>query len=459
VRRLGLHFGDVTAVGETEKDALDRKLGLERRIQSVQGLALALSPSSIAPLLRLASGDTPTELKREALRALAAFNSDKIPTTLLTDWTKLPASLRTEVVDMLCGRKSWAIQLLDALKNGTLTKQDLSENDVRRVLSHNDAELTKKVESIWGKLREQTPAKVEEQLVKFRGQFAEMPGDRKAGQTVFEKNCMVCHKLKGQGNEVGPDLTGANRRDIEYLLVNIIDPNRVVGKDYYTATVVDKSGRSLSGLLAEDTPERVVLKGENAKLTVIPRAEIDAFQVEARSLMPEGLPEKMTERDFRDLIAYLIEDQYLTRGLIAGPFKMALDGKGPIEESADPLRTEGVKWKPFEVGLSGMIDMEKLKALAPPTDSTAFVYFEVESPRAMKTALELAVKEDVKVWVNGKEAHRKTWSVEPHRVSVELREGKNRLMFKVHNIYGPSWMWARLIDPERVLEVKAQKAP
>jgi hypothetical protein len=167
----------------------------------------------------------------------------------------------------------------------------------------------------------------------------------------------------------------------------------------------------------------------------------------------------MSEKDFRDLIAYLMEDPYLTRGLITGPSKMALDGKGPIEESADPLITPGVTWKPFEVGVSGMIDMEKLKVLAPPTDSTAYVYFEVVAPRAMKTELELAAKEDVKVWLNGKEVHRRTWSVEPRRVTAELKEGTNKLLFKVHNIYGPSWMWARLIDPERALEVKALKAP
>jgi putative membrane-bound dehydrogenase-like protein len=462
-RRLGLHFGDKTAVSETEKEALQKvvghKLALEGRIAAVQGLALARSPSSVEPLLQLAKGETPMELKREALRSLAAFDSDKIATTFLAEWSKLPPTLRTEIVGMLCGRKSWAGALIDALKKGTITKQDLSENDVRRILAHNDAELTKKVESVWGKLRERTPEKVEEAIVKLRKQLGEHPGDRKAGRAVFEKNCMVCHKLRGEGHDVGPDLTGANRRDIEYLLVNIIDPNRVVGRDYYTATVVDKSGRSLSGLLAEDTPEKVVLKGENAKLTVVPRAEIEAFQIEERSLMPEGLPEKMSEKDFRDLICYLMEDQYLTRGLITGPYKMALDGKGPIEESADPLKTPDVKWKPFEVGVSGLMDMEKLKVLAPPTDSTAYIYFEVVSPRAMKTSLELGAKEDVKVWVNGKEIHRRTWSVEPHRVPMELKEGTNKILFKLHNIYGPSWQWARLIDPERVLEVKGLKTP
>src|SRR5262249_28066729 len=158
-----------------------------------------------------------------------------------------------------------------------LTSQDLSENDARRMLAFKDAALTKRVEQVWGKLREQTPELVEQQLAKFRKQLAELPGDRALGQAVFEKNCMVCHKLAGKGHDVGPDLTGANRRDLEYLLVNILDPNRVVGRDYYSAVVFDKSGRVHTGLLAEDTPQRIVLKGENAKLTVIPRSDIEEF--------------------------------------------------------------------------------------------------------------------------------------------------------------------------------------
>jgi hypothetical protein len=65
----------------------------------------------------------------------------------------------------------------------------------------------------------------------------------------------------------------------------------------------------------------------------------------------------------------------------------------------------------------------------------------------------------VKVWLNGKEVHRRTRALEPRRVPVELRPGTNRLLIKVHNIYGPSYVWVRVNDPERVLEVKELTAP
>jgi putative heme-binding domain-containing protein len=457
MHRIGIHFGDEEAVAAMEHEALDTKLDLGRRIEAIQDLSLARLPGSVNALIDLATSNSSPEIKREALRALSVFDSDRVPSAFLAQWPKLPADLRTEVVGLLSSRKGWAKAMVDGMTKGTPAKQDLTENDVRRILKLGDDELAKKVEKVWGKLRAQTPEKVEALLEKFRKQLAEMPADRKAGLAVFEKNCMVCHKLNGKGHEVGPDLTGANRKDVEYLLVNIIDPNRVVGKDYYTATVVDKSGRSLSGLLAEDTPQRVVLKGENAKLTVIPRGDIDAFQLEERSLMPEGLPEKMTEKDFRDLMAFLLEEPYLTRGLIAGPFKMALDFAGPIEKAADPLKADGVKWKPFELGPAGTIDMEKLGVLAPPTDSTAYVYFDLAAPRPMKAELVLAAKEDVKVWLNGKEVYKRNWAVEPRRLAVELKEGTNQLLIKVHNIYGPSWLRPRIADPERVVELRALK--
>ncbi len=456
---LGVHFGDADAVAALEKVAADPKGDTGRRVQAVQALSLARLHASVKPLTGLAVGDTPVEVKREALRALSGFDDSDIPATLLGQWAKLPADLRKEVVVLLTGRKTWAPALLDAVEKKAVERGDLNENDVRRLLAFKDAGLTRRVESVWGKLREQTPAEVNRQLEALRRKLASAPGDRKAGQAVFEKNCSVCHTLDGKGHAVGPDLTGANRRDPEYLLVNVIDPNRVVGKDYYTAVVEDKAGRIHTGLLAEDTPQRVTLKGENAKLTTLPRADVVEMKVAEKSLMPEGLPNNMTEQQFLDLIAFLMEDPFLARGLIAGPFKMALDFQSPLEKAADPLKADGVKWKPFRLGPTGVIDMEKLGVLAPPTDSTAFIVMEVRAPRATRAALEVAADEGVKVWLDGKEVHRRTHSLDPQRVPLELKEGVNRLMFKVHNIYGPSWLRARISDPERVLEVVEPKAP
>lgn len=448
---VALHFGDEGAVAAMEAEAADGRLELARRIEAVQALALARLPQSAAPLLKLAiAGDL--RLQAEALRALGSFESPEIPAALTKALPTMPAALRKEAILLLATKRAWAGALLDALKAKAITREELTENDVRRILAFNDKELTERVEAVWGKLRTQTPENIKQMMAKYTDQLRDLPADRAAGKAVFAKTCQTCHKLFGEGHSVGPELTGANRRDPNYLLENILDPNKLVGKEYYAVVVEDKRGVLHTGLLAEDAPDHVTLKAENDKLTTIARKDIEQIKVSDKSLMPEGLPNNVTEKEFRDLIAYLIEDAYLTQGKIAGPFKMALDYAGPIETAADPLKTPGVSWKPFAVGPFGLIDMEKQKVLAPPTDSTAYVLFEVKAPTARKTTLETAADEDLKVWVNGREVFSRPRTFQPVRIEVELKEGVNRLMFKVHNIYGPSWLWARLADPKRELE-------
>jgi len=455
VRQLGVHFGDPAAARAAEADAQSAELPMDERLAAIQQVALARLPSSVEPLLALAQSQEPVEVRRESLRALGNFDKDDIAARLLTSWMKLPPLLQREAIGLLSSRRSWAHALVDAIARKTIARQELTEGDVRRLLALRDHELTKKIELHWGKLREGTPAQLEQQLARLRGQLMDQPADRAAGKAVFEKNCMVCHKLHGQGHDVGPDLSGAHRRDPEYLLINILDPNRVVGRDYYTAIAETKSGALTQGLLVEDAPQRITLKGEQGKLTTIARADLFAFKVEERSLMPEGLPNNMTEQQFRDLVAYLMEDPFLAKGQVAGPFKMALDYKSPIEENlADPLKTDGIRWKPFHLGPAAVIDMEKLGVLGPPTDSVAFVYVEVMSPRTAKTTLELAADDNVLLYLNGREVFRRTRAQQPTRTELELKEGVNRFLFKVHNIYGPSFLWARIADPERVLELK-----
>lgn len=453
LQRLGVHFGDPQAVAAMEECASNRTRRANQRREAIAALALARSPSSLPPLLTLAADGSAPELQREALRALAVFQGTEVPQALLPKWRDMPAPLRREVINLLTGRADWARPLLEAVRSGTIKREELTENDVRRILALKDAAVADLLERSWGKLRERTPDNIEEQIRKYRQVLAEKPGDRAAGKVVFDKTCATCHKLFGQGHNVGPELTGANRRDPEYLLQRIIDPNRIVGKEYLVAVVQDVQGRTHSGIVVEDSPQRVVLKKENEQTTVIPRGDVEQMKLTDKGLMPEGLPETLNEQDFCNLVAYLMEDTFLSKGLVAGPFKMALDAPGPIEASADPLRTPGVKWQPFEVGVGGQIWMKKLGVQAPPTDSTAYVLVAVEAPRAMKTELELAAHHDVKVWLNGKEVYRRFPATQPRRVAVELAEGTNRFMFKVHNIYGDSWLWARLIDPQRRLQI------
>jgi putative heme-binding domain-containing protein len=130
--------------------------------------------------------------------------------------------------------------------------------------------------------------------------------DLKAGHELAKKTCFVCHKLNGEGAEVGPDLTGSGRSTLDALLANVIDPNQIVGKGYENVEVETKDGRSVSGRLVEDTASHVKLLASGPKEEVVAKSDITQTRVSELSVMPEGL-EQMPDADFRNLILYILK--------------------------------------------------------------------------------------------------------------------------------------------------------
>jgi putative heme-binding domain-containing protein len=131
------------------------------------------------------------------------------------------------------------------------------------------------------------------------------PGDAAVGRVHFDKVCGNCHKLHGKGNAVGPDLTGAERKNRDLLVRNIVDPSAVVREQYIMHVALTADGRIFNGLLAESTPETITLLDAKNKRTVLNRADIEELRESTVSLMPEKLLDPLTEQQIRDLFAYL----------------------------------------------------------------------------------------------------------------------------------------------------------
>src|SRR5262249_1640465 len=200
-------------------------------------------------------------------------------------------SVRVEAVSLLAGRKEWARDLLAAVGSQKVPRTDLTDNTILRIRAFKDRRLDDQIKAVWGRFRE-TPAELNALIDKVRAHLYEGPGSFERGRKVFENQCGKCHRFEGKGHDVGPNLDGA-ARDIEYLLVNVIDPNRVVGATYFTRFATLKNGRVESGLLAAEDASSITLKTENDALKVIARKDIDELTVQERSLMPEGLANNM----------------------------------------------------------------------------------------------------------------------------------------------------------------------
>ncbi len=136
------------------------------------------------------------------------------------------------------------------------------------------------------------------------------PGDPFRGEKVFKTICAQCHKIHGEGQDVGPDLTNNGRSSFDQLISNVLDPSLVIGGAYQARVVDTEDGRSITGLLVEDSSERIVLKLQGGKLETIPRDQVADVVTGQLSMMPEDLEKQLKPQEIADLFAFLSLDKH-----------------------------------------------------------------------------------------------------------------------------------------------------
>jgi len=308
-----------------------------RRAQALAALVAARDESLSAGVEAVFADPrtNPVELRAAALTSLAHLDAPWVATVVLGHFNQLEPELRPKAVELLAERTVWAEQLLDAMGRGEVPTAALNLNQIRQLLVRADSRLAEKLQARWGSLRTDRDPKRDEVINQMRSHLRSNSGDAVAGQEVFKRVCGQCHKLHGEGQEVGPDITSNGRSSFEQLLSNVFDPSLVIGAGYQARTVVTADGRVLTGLVAEEGPQRIVLKVQGGKLEVIPRDEVEVMKTSPLSLMPEDLEKQLKLAELSDLFALLTLDKPPT-----DPTAKRLPGSQPIEprETSDPAQ-------------------------------------------------------------------------------------------------------------------------
>lgn len=325
---LAIKFRDAEAIHRAMAIAGDSKKTPAERSAAVRDLGVVRSPGTAPFLMELVRSKEENELKIEAIRALGGIDVPKISTDLLAEWAKLTPPQRNEVVNVLSGRKDWAKDLLAAVGDKKVDRRDLNDNTILRIQALKDNNLNSQIEKVWGRMRA-TPAELTQLIDRMRGELAKAPGNFDRGKVIFENQCAKCHKFDGKGFEVGPNIEGAGR-DIEYLLTNVLDPNRVIGAPYFMRTVNLLNMRVETGVLHAEDGTSITLKTENGVLKQIQKKDIDDIKVQEKSLMPEGLTKDMKEQDFRDLVRYVMANPFVTNVEIVAIEKRDMNRSTPV---------------------------------------------------------------------------------------------------------------------------------
>jgi putative heme-binding domain-containing protein len=292
-----------TVASDKEPDA--------RRIEALGALVAvgdAAALESVGAILSQPAKNS-AALRAAMLGALGGSRDPRVAPIVLENYARLEPELQPRAIELLTQRPVWAKALLAAIGEKRVPASALDVNQVQRLLASRDKELVALVIAKWGSVRTERNPQREQVVAQVRELLRHEHGDAKQGEIVFKRVCGQCHRIYGEGQDVGPEITSNGRASFEQLLSNVLDPSLVIGAAYQARIVQTTGGRTLTGLLAEDNPQRIVLKMQGGKTETIPRADVESLTVSKLSLMPEGLEKQLTQRELVDLFEFLLWDK------------------------------------------------------------------------------------------------------------------------------------------------------
>ncbi|MDA1273476.1 MAG: c-type cytochrome [Verrucomicrobia bacterium] len=303
-RQLGTLWGDAAALNATLLVIENRGADLDSRLRAIQSVRQQKIDAVRDALMRILAPGTPDPIVQAALRALGEIGGDALPDQILKRWKEFAPASQNVASEVLISRRPWMRAFITGLEDKIVSAADLPVTVVRSLVESNDDYARNRALKVIGRFRDFDADKLKV-LAEKRKVVLEGNADLVAGREIARKTCYNCHKLYGEGAEVGPDLTGVGRSTLGALLANVIDPNQLIGKGYENVEVETKDGRSVSGRVVEDTETRIRLLAAGPKEETIAKADIESMRVTELSVMPEGL-EQMPDEDFRNLIWFLL---------------------------------------------------------------------------------------------------------------------------------------------------------
>jgi putative membrane-bound dehydrogenase-like protein len=301
---IALVFGDKQAAADLRRTVFDKGTPKEMRLRAMESL-IEHHVEDLATFLLESLNDA--DLRATAIRGLAAVSHADTPKLLLARYADLSPDERRDAVATLAARKESAVALLDAMEKKIVPAGDVSAYVARQLYALGDKNISDRVKAVWGEIRD-TPADKQTQLARYKNQLtpnALRNADVANGRLLYSKNCQSCHKLFGEGGTIGPDLTGSNRNDLNYLLSNLVDPSAEVGRDYKMSVVTTTNERVVTGIIVERTPARVVVQTATEKVTIAAE-DVESIKDSNKSIMPDGQLDALTREQVRDLVGYLM---------------------------------------------------------------------------------------------------------------------------------------------------------
>ena len=215
--------------------------------------------------------------------------------------------MRRAILDVLLSSDARTILLLESLEAGQIKVSEIDPTRQMRLTRHRNKDLSTRAEKLFASAIAPDRIAV---LEKYKVAI-DTVGDAQRGRAVFEKNCVTCHRVANLGVNVGPDIGDTRDKLPDYLLMNILDPNRAVDANYFGYTLVTKQGKPYTGLVKSETATSITIRMPEGKEETVLRSEVEELKTGGQSLMPVGFEKTISVEQMSDLISFLKNWRYL----------------------------------------------------------------------------------------------------------------------------------------------------
>jgi putative heme-binding domain-containing protein len=409
---LAAATGDARYTEPLTKLIDDANAASEIRVAALEGLARLnrerATEISIAQIGAARTSQKNSPLAEAAVRVMALMGAPSEKLGELTTADNLPLPLRREALRGLLQRRD-AIEQVLAMARENKIPSDLRLEAATLLRAHPDR-------GVRDQALELFPIKSKDgKPLPSTGELMRRNGDAEKGKQVFfaadresgagKTACASCHRVQGQGQWIGPDLsTIGTKYGKAELLNSILNPSAAISYTFRSQVVATNDGRVVTGLPVEETPQSLVLKTAEGERITVDKNAIDERRDSDISLMPEGLIENLSEDELVDLLAYL---STLTKPVsvvgdvhVVGPLS-ASDQAGDLAKPArpdQPLDDHGTKreWQRVAANAEGVLKMQ------PAGDGGMMLHVPVRSPAAQKARLVIDSDGVDAVWLGGK---------------------------------------------------------
>jgi putative membrane-bound dehydrogenase-like protein len=281
--------------------ALDESEDLRVRVSATQMLGLVPRQAPLDVLGQLLSPRHQEEIRVAAADVLTSVEASRATAILLDNWKAYTSEVRDVVEQSFVSTVEGADRLLRAVDSGTVDASWISRSRRGQLLRSSNEEIQTKAERLFADLEVED----RQEIIRQYHSAIQMEGDIEQGRAVFEEQCASCHKIGDTGYEVGPDLISlTNRTQIE-LMSQILDPNDSIAPGYESYVVETTDGRTITGVLANETSSSVLIRSTGGVEETIPRSNIEGMRPSEVSLMPVGLENSISVEEMADLLAYM----------------------------------------------------------------------------------------------------------------------------------------------------------